>query len=95
MSEYTPTRGEIISALVAYRAIPGAETPAEIAGSLPPEEVAKYLAESERGLAEVERAAAEKAWEEGFDAAELDVFEHEKHNWGNDCIPNPYAKETQ
>lgn len=68
MSEYTPTRGELISALVAYRATQGQQTPAEVASSAPPKEIAKFLGEAERGLAEVERAAAEKALAAAADA---------------------------
>lgn len=30
------------------------------------------------------------AWDEGFDAGELDVFQHEQHDWANACIVNPY-----
>lgn len=39
-------------------------------------------------LAEVERAAAEKAWDEGFDAGERDAMQHQTFN--EPCIENPY-----
>lgn len=38
-------------------------------------------------------AVKAEAWDEGFDAGERDVFQHEKHGWGDErCIPNPYRK---
>ena len=30
------------------------------------------------------------AWDEGFDAGEQDVFQHEQQDWANECIVNPY-----
>lgn len=30
------------------------------------------------------------AWDEGFDAGEQDVMQHEQHDWANACIVNPY-----
>lgn len=35
-----------------------------------------------------------KAWEEGFDAGERDVMDHERDGWREDspCIPNPYRE---
>lgn len=52
----------------------------------------------QRWLAEVERAAAEKAWEEGFDAHDKDWAHHDEAGWGDeDCLTdvttNPYRKE--
>lgn len=36
------------------------------------------------------------AWDEGFDAGERDVWEHQygeaDENWDKDCIPNPYLE---
>ena len=34
-----------------------------------------------------------QAWEEGFEAGERDVFEHERHNYENPCIENPYKED--
>ena len=31
-----------------------------------------------------------EAWDEGFDAGEADVMNHNKAGWDGDCIPNPY-----
>jgi hypothetical protein len=45
----------------------------------------------DRWLAEVKA----EAWEEGFDAGERDVFEHdERDEWGKEhtCIQNPYRQ---
>lgn len=43
---------------------------------------------SDRQIAKAKR----DAWEEGFDAGERDVMEHEGMGWRDDhpCIPNPY-----
>lgn len=30
------------------------------------------------------------AWDEGFNAAEEDIMAHDRNEWENDCIPNPY-----
>lgn len=60
MSEYTPTRNEILTALVHYRAS-GKGHPAHIGELAGRDEVHEYLEESLRGLLELERAAAEKA----------------------------------
>lgn len=37
-------------------------------------------------------AMVAQAWEEGFDAGERDVWEHEQAGWPDKqpCIPNPY-----
>lgn len=43
-------------------------------------------------LAEHDRQTAEKAWDEGFDAGERDVLQHD--TFDEPCIPNPYRKET-
>ena len=67
MTDYTPTRGEIVSALVAYRASQGDRTPDEIVQHLSPHEVWELLGEVNRGIVELERLAAEEAWNEGFD----------------------------
>ncbi len=37
-----------------------------------------------------------QAWEEGFDAGERDVHEHELTHWDDsDCIQNPYREENK
>jgi hypothetical protein len=49
-------------------------------------------AEFDRWLAEVKA----EAWEEGFDAGERDVHEHELTHWDDsDCIQNPYRGEAK
>ncbi len=63
MSEYTPTRNEMLTALVIYRATQR-EKPPRIEDLATPEQAKRYLGEAERGLAEVERAAAARALEE-------------------------------
>lgn len=35
-----------------------------------------------------------RAWDEGFNAGELDLMQHEENGWDEDCIPNPYRKES-
>jgi hypothetical protein len=46
----------------------------------------------DRWLAEVKA----EAWEEGFDAGERDVHEHELTHWDDsDCIQNPYRGEAK
>lgn len=52
----------------------------------------KYADMFDRWLAEVKA----QAWDEGFDAGERDVFEHELTHWDDsDCIQNPYRKENK
>lgn len=49
-------------------------------------------AEFDRWLAGVKA----EAWEEGFDAGERDVHEHELTHWDDsDCIQNPYRGENK
>lgn len=79
MSDYTPTTGRVRDAYT--RAL----RQAFIASS------GEHNAEFDRWLNKVKR----QAWEEGFDAGERDVFEHEKHNYENPCIENPYKEETK
>ena len=69
MSEYTPTRNEMLTALVIYRATQR-EKPPRIEDLATPEQAKRYLGEAERGLAEVERAAAVRALEEAADGIE-------------------------
>lgn len=58
MSDATPTRNEILTALVIYRALGGGDTPPPSISELAsPELIAQYAAEAERGLAALERAA--------------------------------------
>jgi len=46
-------------------------------------------AQFDRWLAEVKA----QVWEEGFDAGERDVHEHELTHWDDsDCIQNPYRQ---
>lgn len=93
MGEYTPTKGEIVSALVAYRAIRGDRTPAEIVRDLLPEEVRELLGEVERGVLELERVAAEEAWNEGYTTGyNAPRYELDTDNYWED---NPYRKEDQ
>lgn len=33
-----------------------------------------------------------KVWDEGFDAGERDVFEHERTSFDRPCIQNPYRR---
>lgn len=42
--------------------------------------------------AEVVRKSLEAGWDQGFEAGESDVFEHEQHGWGLPCIQNPHRK---
>lgn len=45
--------------------------------------------------AEVVRKSLEAGWDEGFDAGEQDVFEHDIHGtFDTACIQNPHRKET-
>ena len=60
LSEYTPTRNEMLTALFIYRATQR-EKPPRIEDLATPEQAKRYLGEAERGLAEVERAAAARA----------------------------------
>lgn len=46
---------------------------------------------AEKFLLEDKKAAI---WDEGFDAGERDVFEHEIAGFDEPCIQNPYRKET-
>lgn len=52
-------------------------------------------AEFDRWLKQVKA----KAWAEGFDAGERDVWEHQHgeagEDWDKDCIPNPYIEEEK
>ena len=59
-----PTRGEIVTALVTYRAL-GDGKPPSVAEIATPEQVAEYLAEVECGLRELEA----EAWDEGVATA--------------------------
>jgi hypothetical protein len=56
----------------------------------PPTEVAE--AEFDRWLEQIKA----DAWQEGFNAGERDVWEHQHgeagEDWDKDCIPNPYLK---
>lgn len=61
MSEYTPTRQELIAAWIIAHQEEGWGGQVDMGGS--PKE---RIAEAHRGIAEVERAAAEKAWDEGY-----------------------------
>lgn len=42
------------------------------------------------------RSVVAQAWEDGFDAGERDVFDHEQVGWRDDhpCIPNPFKVST-
>lgn len=84
MSNHTPTRSEIVSALVAYRLLPGTQTPIEIAKTFPAQEVAAALDGVERGLAELERAAGERALRQAADA--LEVFSHPTERFSASAI---------
>ena len=33
-----------------------------------------------------------RIWDEGFDAGERDVWEHEHGSYDDPCIPNPYER---
>jgi hypothetical protein len=37
------------------------------------------------------RGVKARAWAEGFDAGERDVFKHDTDGWDTECIPNPYG----
>lgn len=47
-------------------------------------------------LIKVVRERMARAWDEGFDAGERDVFNHEQAGWKSDdpCIDNPYRDVT-
>lgn len=70
MSEYTPTRQELIASWIQAHREAGCGGPVDVDGR--PKE---RIAEAHRGLAEVERAVAEKEWDEGKGSAR--------------CEPNP------
>ena len=50
--------------------------------------------ESEAAARRAVKQIKADAWDEGFDAGERDVMEHESDGWDRDCIPNPYRKAT-
>ena len=54
--------------------------------------VTLYPEDAEKFTKAVQRALAD-AWDEGFDAGERDVLEHETFN--EPCIKNPYRKDDQ
>lgn len=71
MSICIPTRGEILTALVIYRALQGSGTaPPRIADIAAPEQAKHYVAEAESGLAALERGrnlpeyGGERPWTE-------------------------------
>lgn len=74
MDDYTPTRNELLTALVYYRARDGDAPPPPISDLAAPDDVARYLRESEAGLAEVERAAAEKALTDAAEAFRVNTW---------------------
>ena len=83
MSDYTPSEGVAWSAYVA-----GMREILSRGG---------YASNSKTLGAEFKRFVArikEEAWDQGFDAGERDVMEHESDGWERDCIPNPYREET-
>lgn len=78
MSDYTPTTSTVRDAYT--RALRNAFIASK----------GEHNAEFDRWLNEVKS----QAWDEGFEAGERDVFEHEKHNYENPCIENPYKEEA-
>lgn len=51
---------------------------------------------SDMHLADSVRELQAQAWDEGFDAGEQDVHEHELTHWDDsDCIQNPYREDTE
>lgn len=66
-------------------------------------EQVKYCAtDGYRGIEEDEfdawlQSVKAKAWAEGFDAGEKDVWQHEhaEDGWDADCIKNPYLEGEQ
>lgn len=82
-SAYTPTTGEILTAVLTYRAISGGGTPPSIRDNATPDEAATYLAEFNRWMDKV-RA---EAWDEGAEVVR-DIH-------GDMTEPNPYRKEEQ
>ena len=48
-------------------------------------------------LAPLVTAGRAEAWDEGFDAGEKDVYNHEQDGYRDDtpCIPNPYRRTDQ
>jgi len=74
MDDYTPSLAAVIE-IYALSDPHNAESRAEAA---------------KRALAAHDRVVAANAWDEGFDAGERDVLEHEAGNFDSPCIPNPY-----
>jgi len=86
--EYTPTTGEIRNAFTFWRR-------AFIVRKSWYDEsllLEQTNAEFTRWLESHDREVAEKAWDEGFDAGERDVMEHEAQGFSNPCIANPYRE---
>lgn len=60
MSDYTPTDGEVLTAVVLYRAIASVDAPPPTIETIAtPEETARYLGEYQRWLAEHDAALIE------------------------------------
>ncbi len=86
MTEYTPTTEEVRHAHVGKQAVC-----VNHGDWITEEQWAEFGAEFDRWLASVKA----DAWEEGFDAGERDVFEHDEGDeWGKEhtCIQNPYRQ---
>lgn len=78
MPEYTPTTGEILTAVVIYQAISGAATkPPSLADVATPDEAAVFVAEFECWLAK---------HEEGIRADERAKLDQERIEWENELI---------
>lgn len=82
MSEYTPTTDEIRT-----RGLEGADL-----NDLNSDE-REALEEFDQWLAEVERAAAEKAWDEREAAFAADLLKPLGENLMRETTPNPYRRE--
>lgn len=61
MSEYTPSRNEVLTALVIYRAIRGDDSPPSMRDIATSAETSQYIGEAERAIAAIEREAAARA----------------------------------
>lgn len=76
-SEYTPTTEAVRAA---YAPTPGM--------------ISEYSrlrkAQFDRWLAEVIRENRAIGWDQGFEAGERDVMEHNRTSWSADCTANPH-----